>query len=113
MLYHTHLCETTQQDYHSIYDTPSVRDGDGEEWKEYLRAAVLFLVLSPNSNHQQDMLFRVAEYKKLEELPAFKVCLCLPASRTYMCVSSVYLLDPRRCVSEEVFALGAFWLRLR
>ncbi|CAM9289227.1 unnamed protein product [Scytosiphon promiscuus] len=60
------------QDYHSIYDTPSVRDGEGEGWKEYLRAAVLFLVLSPNSNHQQDMLFRVAAYKKLEDLPAYK-----------------------------------------
>ncbi|CAN0407838.1 unnamed protein product [Hapterophycus canaliculatus] len=62
------------QDYHSIYDTPSVRDGEGEGWKEYLRAAVLFLVLSPNSNHQQDMLFRVAAYKKLDDLPAYKVC---------------------------------------
>ena len=30
-------------------------------------------MLSPNGNHQQDMLFRVAEYKKLEELPAYKV----------------------------------------
>ena len=61
------------QDFHSIYDTPSVRDKEGEEWKQYLQAAVLFLVLSPNGNHQQDMLFRVAEYKKLEELPAYKV----------------------------------------
>lgn len=50
-----------------------MRDAEGEQWKEYLRAAVLFLVLSPNGNHQQDMLFRVAEYKKLEELPAYKV----------------------------------------
>lgn len=50
-----------------------MRDGEGVEWKEYLRAAVLFLVLAPNGNHQQDMLFRVAEYKKLEELPEYKV----------------------------------------
>lgn len=50
-----------------------MRDGEGEEWKEYLKAAVLFLVLAPNGNHQQDMLFRVAEYKKLEELPEYKV----------------------------------------
>lgn len=35
---------------------------------------MLFLVLSPSGNHQKDMLFRVAEYKKLEELPAYKVC---------------------------------------
>ncbi|CAM9991246.1 unnamed protein product [Ectocarpus sp. 12 AP-2014] len=61
------------QDFHSIYDTPLVRDREGEEWKQYLQAAVLFLVLSPNDNHQQDMLFRVAEYKKLEELPAYKM----------------------------------------
>lgn len=60
------------QDFHSIYDTPSVRDGEGDQWKEYLRAAVLFLILAPNGNHQQDMLFRVADYKKLEELPEYK-----------------------------------------
>ncbi|CAN0330816.1 unnamed protein product [Ascophyllum nodosum] len=60
------------QDFHSIYSTPSVKEGDDGGWKEYLRAAVLFLVLSPNSNHQQDMLFRVAQYKQLEELPAYK-----------------------------------------
>ena len=50
-----------------------MKEGDDGGWKEYLRAAVLFLVLSPNSNHQQDMLFRVAQYKQLEELPAYKV----------------------------------------
>lgn len=50
-----------------------MKDADSsEEWKKHLQAAVLFLVLAPNSNHQQDMLFRVAEYKKLEELPAYK-----------------------------------------
>ncbi|CAN0314669.1 unnamed protein product, partial [Laminaria digitata] len=73
--YDTHEKSTFDlcQDFHSIYNTPSVRDNDSGEWKEYLRAATLFLVLSPNGNHQQDMLFRVAEYKKLEELPAYKV----------------------------------------
>lgn len=74
------LAGPNYQDFHSIYDTPLVRDIEGEEWKQYLQAAVLFLVLAPNGNHQQDMLFRVAEYKKLEELPAYKVCgdPCLP-----------------------------------
>lgn len=62
------------QDFHSIYDTPIVKGDDGEGWKDHLRATVLFLVLSPNSNHQQDMLFRVAEYKQLEEIPVYKVC---------------------------------------
>lgn len=60
------------QDYHSIYDTPSVKEDASEKWKEYLQASVLFLVLAPHDNHQQDMLFRVAQYKQLEELPAYK-----------------------------------------
>lgn len=77
--YDTHEKSTFDlcQDFHSIYDTPNVRDDESGSWKEYLRAAVLFLVLSPNGNHQQDMLFRVAEYKKLEELPAYKALIKL------------------------------------
>lgn len=61
------------QDYHSIYDTPSMKNDESGKWKEFLQASVLFLVLSSHDNHQQDMLFRVAEYKQLEELPAYKV----------------------------------------
>lgn len=76
-----------------------MRDGEGGEWKEYLKAAVLFLVLSPNGNHQQDMLFRVAEYKKLEELPEYKVG-TMPDRWDFACLGSV---RRRVCLPPAVF----------
>lgn len=110
---------TKSQDYHSIYDTPSVRDGEGEGWKEYLRAAVLFLVLSPNGNHQQDMLFRVAAYKKLEDLPAYKVCWLAPFFPSSL-LFSVSLVSPAFLIMRRAFLrsrpellLGAVKLRPR
>ncbi|CAM9406946.1 unnamed protein product [Discosporangium mesarthrocarpum] len=59
------------QDFHSIYDTPSIKEDKGQ-WQEPLQAAVLFLTLSPFSNHQQDMLFRVVKDTNLDQLPAYK-----------------------------------------
>lgn len=64
---------THVQDNLSIYDTPSMKGSSDGSWQPFLQAAVLFLVLSPHTNHQQDMLFRVAEYKHLEGLPAYQV----------------------------------------
>ncbi|CAM9128460.1 unnamed protein product [Choristocarpus tenellus] len=61
------------QDFHSIFDTPEVKSSDdNKNWQEPLEAAVLFLVLSPFSNHQQDMLFRVEKYTHLDKLPQYK-----------------------------------------
>jgi 26S proteasome regulatory subunit N5 len=45
-------------DYHSIYSTASVK-ADAIQWQAALKACVLYLVLSPYSNTQQDMLHRV------------------------------------------------------
>lgn len=61
------------QDFHSIYKTPKITEDEEGGWKEYLQAAVLFLALAPHDNHQQDMMFRVAKYPQLEQLPAYKV----------------------------------------
>jgi 26S proteasome regulatory subunit N5 len=49
-------------DYHSIYTTPSVK-ADAAQWQAALKACVLYLVLSPYSNTQQDMLHRVVSNK--------------------------------------------------
>lgn len=45
---------------------------DDSLWKEALKSAVIYLVLSPHSNQQSDMLHRVYRDEKLSEVPVFK-----------------------------------------
>eukprot|EP00639_Heterosigma_akashiwo_P004874 CAMPEP_0194575424 /NCGR_PEP_ID=MMETSP0292-20121207/10913_1 /TAXON_ID=39354 /ORGANISM="Heterosigma akashiwo, Strain CCMP2393" /LENGTH=439 /DNA_ID=CAMNT_0039427207 /DNA_START=77 /DNA_END=1396 /DNA_ORIENTATION=- len=60
------------QHYHEIYDTPSVQ-ADPEKADAALSACVLFLVLSPHSNEQADMLERVKRLgRPLERVPDFQ-----------------------------------------
>lgn len=57
------------KDYHAIYSTPSIL-ADEAAWQPALSATVLFLMLSPYSNEQQDMLNRVALDSNLEKMPS-------------------------------------------
>merc|ERR1712161_93434 len=59
------------KDYHSIYSTPITLNNDSK-WKEALEATVVYLVLSPYSNEQQDMMNRVHKDSNLEKLPLFQ-----------------------------------------
>mmetsp|Transcript_53148 Transcript_53148/g.60230 ORF Transcript_53148/g.60230 Transcript_53148/m.60230 type:complete len:453 (-) Transcript_53148:205-1563(-) len=59
------------KDYHSIYSTPITLNNDSK-WKEALEATVVYLVLSPYSNEQQDMMNRVHKDTNLEKLPLFQ-----------------------------------------
>jgi len=57
--------------YLEIYNTTSVLENE-KEWMEALKAAVIFLILSPFTNEQSDLCHRVNGYKNLEKLPKYK-----------------------------------------
>mmetsp|Transcript_20848 Transcript_20848/g.30908 ORF Transcript_20848/g.30908 Transcript_20848/m.30908 type:complete len:458 (+) Transcript_20848:15-1388(+) len=59
------------KDYHSIYDTPSIKEKE-EAYLSALKSCVVYVVLSNFSNEQQDMLHRIALYPELEKIPIFK-----------------------------------------
>eukprot|EP00037_Helgoeca_nana_P014436 m.134726 g.134726 ORF g.134726 m.134726 type:complete len:454 (-) comp22546_c1_seq1:1427-2788(-) len=54
-----------------IFDTEAVQESEAER-QQALRNVVIFLILSPFDNEQSDLLARVSEEKKLEEIPLFK-----------------------------------------
>lgn len=58
------------KDYHAIYSTPNILQ-DQHQWMPALQATVLFLVLAPYGNEQQDMLHRISRDSNMEKLPAF------------------------------------------
>mmetsp|Transcript_52259 Transcript_52259/g.62960 ORF Transcript_52259/g.62960 Transcript_52259/m.62960 type:complete len:453 (-) Transcript_52259:160-1518(-) len=76
--YHTHERDAFElaKDYHHIYSTPSVREDD-VKGREALQSTVLFLVLSPYSNEQQDMMNRVNNDASLEKMEPCKATLKL------------------------------------
>eukprot|EP00124_Ichthyophonus_hoferi_P003799 Ihof_evm7s355 gene=Ihof_evmTU7s355 len=57
--------------YRAIYDTPSVQE-DPVQWKDLLQNIVLYVVLSPYDNEQNDLVHRINADKKLEEIPLYK-----------------------------------------
>jgi 26S proteasome regulatory subunit N5 len=59
------------KDYHSIYSTPSVL-ADESKWHEALKSTILFLVLSPYGNEQQDLLHRLSLDPNVEKLAAMQ-----------------------------------------
>jgi len=69
--YHMHEKDAFQlaQDYHQIYSTKIIQENE-TKWKEALECTVLFLVLSPYSNEQQDMMNRLSLDPKLESMDA-------------------------------------------
>eukprot|EP00934_Nitzschia_sp_Nitz4_P001919 Nitzschia sp. Nitz4//scaffold2_size372955//340537//341983//NITZ4_000474-RA/size372955-snap-gene-0.110-mRNA-1//-1//CDS//3329546931//1919//frame0 len=64
------------KDYHAIYSTPNIKE-DESLWKPALQATVLFLLLSPYSNEQQDMLNRLSLDTNIEKIPTFEAALKL------------------------------------
>jgi len=71
--YHTHEKDAFElaKDYHHIYSTSSIQQDD-KKWIEALQSTVLFLVLSPYSNEQQDMMNRINLDPKLLQVDTCK-----------------------------------------
>lgn len=71
--YHTYENDALELSKHwlSIYNTNIIQN-DESKWKNALKHAILFNLLAPYSNHQSDMLHRLALEKKLDELNDFK-----------------------------------------
>jgi len=57
--------------YQSMYDTPKVQDTEAE-WKKYLALTCIFACLAPFDNEQSDLINRIYEDKKLQQLPVYK-----------------------------------------
>lgn len=71
--YHRHERDAFMlaKDYHAIYSTQHILEEESK-WKPALQSTILFLLLSPYSNEQQDMLNRVNEDANLEKLASFQ-----------------------------------------
>uniref|UniRef100_A0A8C3B3E4 26S proteasome non-ATPase regulatory subunit 12 n=1 Tax=Cyclopterus lumpus TaxID=8103 RepID=A0A8C3B3E4_CYCLU len=57
--------------YRAIYDTPCILE-DSSKWQQALKSVVLYVILSPYDNEQSDLVHRISEDKKLEEIPKYK-----------------------------------------
>eukprot|EP01099_Mayorella_cantabrigiensis_P004596 TRINITY_DN3481_c0_g2_i1.p1 TRINITY_DN3481_c0_g2~~TRINITY_DN3481_c0_g2_i1.p1 ORF type:complete len:460 (-),score=117.69 TRINITY_DN3481_c0_g2_i1:110-1489(-) len=57
--------------YQHIYNTPST-SVDPQQWSEVLKKMVVFLILSPHSPEQSDLLLRLNSEKNLSDLPLYK-----------------------------------------
>lgn len=57
--------------YKNIYDTPRIKSNP-ELMKEALKNIVIYLLLSPFGNEQQDLLHRLSEDKNLQQVPKYK-----------------------------------------
>jgi len=56
--------------YYEIYNTKTVQESD--EWKNALQNLVIYIILATHTNEQSDLINRINQDKKLEDLPAFK-----------------------------------------
>jgi 26S proteasome regulatory subunit N5 len=74
------LWELLMRGGHSVQNrvnsiTPSLFcyvQADPSLWQEALKSSIIFLILSPHSNQQSDMLHRIYRDEKLAEIPVFK-----------------------------------------
>lgn len=57
--------------YKQIYDTPRIKN-NLQLMREALKNIVIYLLLSPYGNDQQDLLHRLSEDKNLQEIPKYK-----------------------------------------
>lgn len=57
--------------YRAIYDSKSVQEDETEK-KRILKHVILFIILAPYDNEQNDLLHRIKEDKTLEEIPQYK-----------------------------------------
>lgn len=76
--YHWHEKNSLElaKDFHAIYSTPNVLT-DEPKWREALQTAVLFLILAPYSNEQQDLMHKIKADPNLETLIASQGSLSL------------------------------------
>lgn len=56
--------------YKHIYDTPRIKN-DPVLMKEALKNIVIYLLLSPFDNEQQDLVHRLSTDKNLQQLPKY------------------------------------------
>lgn len=56
--------------YKQIYETPRIKN-DPILMKEALKNIVIYLLLSPYDNEQQDLVHRLYEDKNLQQLPKY------------------------------------------
>ena len=54
--------------YHTIWETPSIREDSNGSGKQALEHVVYYVVLAPHDNEQSDMLNRVFNYPELAKL---------------------------------------------
>jgi len=57
--------------YRAVFDTPCIQE-DNMKMKEALRNVIAYIILSPYDNEQADLLARIAQEPKLEEIVTFK-----------------------------------------
>ena len=88
--------------YYSIFQTPQVQD-DAARWMPLLQSVVVFLVLSPHDNHQNDFLVRLVEEKKLDLMKPYKVLLTYFKTMELMRWSSLQELYKPELSQHEVF----------
>jgi 26S proteasome regulatory subunit N5 len=62
---------TISRHYQAVLDTPLVKE-DPVKRQEALRNVVLYLLLAPYDNEQNDLVHRVSENKTLEEIPTYQ-----------------------------------------
>jgi len=55
--------------YYEIYNTPSVQQST---WQEAFKNIIIYAIMSPYNNEQSDLISRINQDKKLEELPLFQ-----------------------------------------
>merc|ERR1719259_1203273 len=61
----------TCKHFKALYDTPLIKE-DKIKWKKALKSAVLYVLLSPHDNEQNDLLHRIKLEKDLDEIPKYK-----------------------------------------
>ncbi|KAI8853129.1 hypothetical protein BC829DRAFT_424720 [Chytridium lagenaria] len=54
-----------------LYNTPIVKEDDGR-WPEFLRNAILFVILSPFDNEQSDLINRIYDDSNISKIGLFK-----------------------------------------
>ncbi|XP_071487476.1 26S proteasome non-ATPase regulatory subunit 12-like [Diadema antillarum] len=78
--------------YRAIYDTTIIQN-DETKWKEALKHAILYLILAPFDNEQSDLIHRVSQEKKLEDIPKYKdllKCFTTPELMRWQQVCAIY-----------------------
>lgn len=68
---HSHQYLDIYKCYQAIYSTPKIQK-EAEQWKNYLKLCVAYIVLAPYSNEQSDLINKIALEKNMNSIPSFK-----------------------------------------